>query len=101
MCPDKRILSRLKISETLCNDLPYDSVLHVLDQQFCLDQIRYLYQKYFDLGLQHQIWPVSRVLRDSPESRKIFGTGQYRKKIEVPNFCLVSIFKYIVDFNFF
>jgi len=35
------------------------SRLKIFDQQFCLDQIRYLYQTYFDLGLQHQIWPVS------------------------------------------
>ena len=33
--------------------------LEILDQQFYLDQIRSLYQTYFDLGLQHQMWPVS------------------------------------------
>ena len=33
--------------------------LQIVDQQFCLDQIRYLYQTYFDLGFQHQTWPVS------------------------------------------
>jgi hypothetical protein len=33
--------------------------LTTIDQQFCLDQIRYLYQIYFDQGSQHQTWPVS------------------------------------------
>ena len=31
----------------------------IIDQQFCLDQIRSLYQTYFDLGLQYQVWLVS------------------------------------------
>jgi hypothetical protein len=35
------------------------SRLATVDQKFCLDQIRSLYQTYFDLGSQHQIWPVS------------------------------------------
>jgi hypothetical protein len=35
------------------------SRLELFDQQFCLDQIRYLYQTYFNLGLQHEMWPVS------------------------------------------
>jgi len=35
------------------------SRLAIIDQQFCLHQIRSLYQTYFDLGLQHQMWPVS------------------------------------------
>ena len=35
------------------------SRLEIFDQQFCLDKIRSLYQTYFDLGLKHQIWPVS------------------------------------------
>jgi hypothetical protein len=35
------------------------SRLQILDQQFCLDQIRSLYQTYCDLGLRYQIWPVS------------------------------------------
>jgi hypothetical protein len=35
------------------------SRLRILDQQFCLDQIRCLYQTYIDLGSQYQIWPVS------------------------------------------
>jgi len=35
------------------------SRLEIVDQQFRLDQIRHLYQTYFDLGLQYQIWPVS------------------------------------------
>jgi hypothetical protein len=35
------------------------SRLKLVDQQFCLEQIRYLYQTYFDLGLQQQVWPVS------------------------------------------
>jgi hypothetical protein len=35
------------------------SRLKIVDQQFCLEQIRYLYQTYFDLGLQQQVWPVS------------------------------------------
>ena len=30
-----------------------------MNEQFCIDQIRYLYQTYFDLGLQYQLWPVS------------------------------------------
>jgi hypothetical protein len=32
--------------------------LKIIDQEFCLEQIYSLYQTYFDLGLQHQIWPV-------------------------------------------
>jgi len=35
------------------------SRLQILDQQFCVDQIRWLYQTYFDLGEKFQIWPVS------------------------------------------
>jgi hypothetical protein len=35
------------------------SRLTAIDQQFYLDQICYLYQTFFDQGLQHQIWPVS------------------------------------------
>ena len=33
--------------------------LTIIDQQFCLERLRKLYQTYFDLGLQHQVWPVS------------------------------------------
>ena len=33
--------------------------LKIVDQQFCLEQIRYLYQTYFDFGSQQQVWPVS------------------------------------------
>ena len=33
--------------------------VRVIDQQFCLEQIRYLYQTYLNLGLQHHVWPVS------------------------------------------
>jgi hypothetical protein len=35
------------------------SRLKIVDQQFCLEQIRYLYQTYLDLGSQHHMWPVS------------------------------------------
>jgi hypothetical protein len=35
------------------------SRLELFDRQFCLDQIHYLYQTYFNLGLQHEMWPVS------------------------------------------
>ena len=35
------------------------SRLRIVDQQFCLNQIRYSYQTYFDLGSQYQMWPVS------------------------------------------
>jgi hypothetical protein len=35
------------------------SRLELFDRQFCLDQIRDLYQFYFDQGLKYQIWPVS------------------------------------------
>jgi hypothetical protein len=35
------------------------SRLKIVDQQFCLEQIHYLYQTYFDLGLQQKVWPVS------------------------------------------
>jgi hypothetical protein len=35
------------------------SRLKIVDEQFCLDQIRYLYQTYYDLGLQHKVWLVS------------------------------------------
>jgi hypothetical protein len=33
--------------------------LRIIDEQFCLEQIRYLYQTYFDLGSQEKVWPVS------------------------------------------
>jgi hypothetical protein len=33
--------------------------LKIIDQQFCLKQIRYLYQTYLEFGIQHQVWPVS------------------------------------------
>ena len=33
--------------------------LQLLDQQFCLNQIHYLYQTYFHLGSQYHMWPVS------------------------------------------
>jgi hypothetical protein len=35
------------------------SRLKIVDQQFCLEQIHYLYQTYFDLGSQEQVWLVS------------------------------------------
>ena len=35
------------------------SRLQIVDQQFCLNQIGHLYQTYFDLGSQYQIWLVS------------------------------------------
>jgi hypothetical protein len=35
------------------------SRLKTIDQQFCLEQVRYLYQTYFDLGSQEQVWLVS------------------------------------------
>jgi hypothetical protein len=35
------------------------SRLKTIDQQFCLEQIRHLYQTYFDLGSQQKVWPVS------------------------------------------
>jgi hypothetical protein len=35
------------------------SRLKIVDQQFCLEQIRYLYQTYSDLGSQEQVWLVS------------------------------------------
>ena len=37
------------------------SRLTTVDQQFCLEQIRYLYQTYFNLGSQHQVWPLSEL----------------------------------------
>jgi hypothetical protein len=33
--------------------------LEIVDQQFCLGQIRYLYQTHFDLCLQQQVWLIS------------------------------------------
>ena len=33
--------------------------LQLLDHQFCLDQVRYLYQSFFDQGRRVQMWPVS------------------------------------------
>ena len=33
--------------------------LQLLDHQFCLDQVRYLYQTFFDQGRKVQMWPVS------------------------------------------
>ena len=33
--------------------------LQLLDRQFYLQQIRFLYQFYFDQGSKYQIWPVS------------------------------------------
>ncbi len=33
--------------------------LQLLDRQFYLDQIRHLYQFYFEKGLKYQTWPVS------------------------------------------
>jgi hypothetical protein len=38
------------------------SRLKIVDQQFCLEKIRHLYQSYLDLGLQQQMWPVSFLL---------------------------------------
>jgi len=35
------------------------SRVKIVDQQFRIDQIRHLYQTYFDLGSQYHIWPVS------------------------------------------
>ncbi|CAF4279926.1 unnamed protein product [Rotaria sp. Silwood2] len=35
------------------------SRLDIFDQQFCLYQICRLYQTYFDLDLQYQMWPLS------------------------------------------
>ena len=33
-------------------------------------------------------------------SRKFFGTGQYRKKTNVPNFSLVDVLKHFLNSNF-
>lgn len=33
--------------------------LRLLDEQYCLNQHRYLHQTCLDLGLQHELWPVS------------------------------------------
>jgi hypothetical protein len=33
--------------------------LRIIDEQFCVEQIRSLYQTYFDSGAQYRIWPVS------------------------------------------
>jgi hypothetical protein len=35
------------------------SLLTIIDQEFCLEQILGLYQSYFNLSLQQQVWPVS------------------------------------------
>ncbi|UJR18760.1 hypothetical protein I4U23_005666 [Adineta vaga] len=35
--------------------------LQLLDPQFCIDQIRYLYQTYVDCGSRFYIWPVNKV----------------------------------------
>jgi hypothetical protein len=35
------------------------SRLRIIDQQFYLEQIRYLYKTYFDLGSKQQMWLVS------------------------------------------
>ena len=32
--------------------------VRMIDQQFYLEQSRYLYQTYLNLGLQHHVWPV-------------------------------------------
>jgi len=52
------------------------SRLKTIDQQFCIDQIRYLYQTYFDLGLQYQIWPVSfKFIRDVSMNESVYFEG--------------------------
>ena len=33
--------------------------LQILDRQFCLNQIHYLYQTYLHLGSRYHMWPVS------------------------------------------
>lgn len=35
--------------------------LQLIDGQFCVDRIRYLYQSYLDLGSSAHIWPVSGI----------------------------------------
>ena len=53
---------RLQLNSTLKKKKEQHFILlrlEIFDRQFCLDQMRYLYQTYFDLGFQHQIWPVS------------------------------------------
>ena len=52
--------------------------LRIVDQQFCLEQIRDLYQTYFDSGLQHQIWPVSlRIILSIYSILLIYFKGSY------------------------
>ena len=44
------------------NKLEQDYILARLplfDRQFCLNRVHYLYRTYFELGMEHQIWPVS------------------------------------------
>ena len=35
--------------------------LQLIDEHFCVDLIRYLYQSYWDLGSSVQMWPVSDI----------------------------------------
>ena len=53
---------RLQLDHRLKRKLECDYVLrrlHLLDEHYCVDRIRHLYQSYWDLGSKDQLWPVS------------------------------------------
>ena len=55
---------RLQLNDPLKAQNEQDYILcrlRTLDEQFCLDRIRHLYQAYVDLGSHYQIWPVSQI----------------------------------------
>ncbi|CAF4297465.1 unnamed protein product, partial [Rotaria magnacalcarata] len=38
--------------------------LQLLDQQYCLEMDRQLWQSYLDIGLQQHLWPVRSILHN-------------------------------------
>jgi len=53
---------RLQLDRPLKREIDQNYILRrlqLIDEHFCVDRIRYLYQSYSDLGSQDQIWPVS------------------------------------------
>ena len=62
--PTKLLLRslRLQLDHRLKRDFERHYILrrlHLLDEHYCVDRIRHLYQSYWDLGSQDRRWPVS------------------------------------------
>lgn len=66
---------RLQLDHRLKKEIEQNYILrrlHLLDEHFCVDRIRHLYQSYLDLGTPDRTWPVSCCLRSGSERKYAF-----------------------------